>query len=160
MNLHPYDGKERRFTHKDIKQGKGLSIINDLLGFEPQGNGLLYDLSFYSGGIGVIDKLAITFPASYCKFEVLKNKLEILSPEDAGNDEFWSEDFIWLVEDEALKQDIRVKSINFINENKLPFQATCTANSDIFFVKWSDVNDWTVIWIDSGVFNYAAFSQG
>jgi hypothetical protein len=66
MNLHPYDNIERRYRHTDIPNAEGLAVAARLLQLpEPlSGDEVFYDLSFFSGGIGVLDRLAISLPAS------------------------------------------------------------------------------------------------
>jgi hypothetical protein len=64
MSLPPYDNKEYRCRHSDADRREGLAKVAELLGLagvSDQG-GLFYDLSFYSGGIGVFDRLAVTMP--------------------------------------------------------------------------------------------------
>jgi hypothetical protein len=65
MNLHPYDGVERRYRHTDAERDTGLAIVARLLRLPHISSSQVvgYDLSFYSGGIGVLDKLAITLQA-------------------------------------------------------------------------------------------------
>jgi hypothetical protein len=66
MNVHPYDNRERRYRHTDFFKTKGVAAIVQLLHLNnsPPIKGLLYDLSFYSGGIGVYNNLAITMPTN------------------------------------------------------------------------------------------------
>ena len=64
MNLHPYDNVERRYRHTDGTRGEGRDVVAQVLGLpKPPAGELLFDLSFFSGRIGVLDRLAIAFPA-------------------------------------------------------------------------------------------------
>ena len=66
MDIPPYDNKEYRFRDEDSSTQAGRQRVAALLGLPnaPSPEGLRFDLSFFSGGIGVYDKHAIAMNAS------------------------------------------------------------------------------------------------
>jgi hypothetical protein len=160
MDLHPYDGKERRYRNSDVDRAGGLKIVAKLLRLAspPAPNSLRYDLSFYSGGIGVLDVLGITYACSLAEFERVAVGLNAQDVAAAVADPAWAEDLLWLIDADGLSPaDAATK---FVLEEKFDFQAVCTPSSPIRFVVGSGVNDWTVLWFESLHLNYRGYSQG
>jgi hypothetical protein len=158
--MREYDGIEKRYRKSDFDLEKNLNIIEKLLGFRPTVEQLDFDLSFYSGGIGIYDKLAISCTASLVQKKQNKEKLNLFSPESAITMREWVEDFVWLVESDDTYSDILVGSAKFINENKSDFQDVCLPSDEMFFSYESNVNDWAVVWGNISRFNYAYLNQG
>lgn len=162
MDLHPYDNTERRYRHTDQDQSDGLKAVALLLHLQkpPAKEALLYDLSFYSGGIGVLDTLAITLPTDSDLWASICEALMVATPEEAAADAAWGEDFLWLVAGEEKQVAPREAAVRFINEERKGFQDECNGESCILFSQWSDVNDWTALWGNDEKLNYAGYSQG
>jgi len=160
--LHPYDGVDRRYRHTDADPAAGLAIIARVLGLHrtPSSEGLLYDLSLYSGGIGVLDRLAIVIPADPGLWVEGAAALNAREPEDAVNDVAWAEDFLWLIHGVEQPLPIREAAMKFVNTERRPFQEECTPRSRVLFQSNSDVNDWAVIWGTDAHLNYLGYSQG
>ena len=99
MPPHDYDNVERRYRHTDEAREAGLQAVALLLRLEtpPPPEGLCYDLSFFSGGIGVLDRLAISLPADEALWAHVAEVLRARTPEEAARDEAWAEDFVWLL---------------------------------------------------------------
>jgi hypothetical protein len=154
-----YDGIEKRYCKSDSDSSKILSIITPLLGFCPTEAGLDFDLSFYSGGIGVLDKLAISCKVTCEEWLLCQQKHDLLRPAEILQFSDWAEDFLWLIQAEV-GSDLDALSAAFINENKHSFQSFALPKHKLYFAKWSDVNDWTVVWGHEYHLNYAAYSQG
>jgi hypothetical protein len=93
MDLHPYDGVERRFRHTDAEREMGLAIVAQLLRLPriPSNHVLLYDLSFYSGGIGALDNLAITLQPDQATWASIAEALRAKTPEQASQDARWAD---------------------------------------------------------------------
>lgn len=55
IDLHPYDGIERRFRHKDAPGSDGPAVARQVLGLdhEPEHEGLLYSADPSTGAEGV-----------------------------------------------------------------------------------------------------------
>ena len=157
-DLHPYDGSEKQFRHSDPDRDAGLVVVAHLLRLPhpPSGDAVLYELSFYSGGIGILDRLAITLAADPTTWERVVEALRAKTPEDAANDPDWADDFLWLLGVEDALVSIREGAIAFINNERREFQSLC----HIFFVAGSNVNGWTVLWGDDTTFNYYGYDQG
>jgi hypothetical protein len=160
MDLHPYDGKERRFRDSDVNRADGLKLVAKLLGLEsaPALENVRYDLSFYSGGTGVCDVLGITYACSITDFERIAFGLNAKDMAAAVADPAWAEDLLWLIGADGLP--LTDAATRFVLEKKLGFQAPCTPSSPIRFVVGSDVNDWTVLWFESLHLNLRGYSQG
>jgi hypothetical protein len=159
--LHPYDNVERRFRHTDPAGDEGRAVVGWLLCLqEPPASELLYDLSFFSGGIGVLDHLAITLPFDSALWLSVVSSLHGRTPEEAAADESWAGNLIWLLTGEEEEVPIRPAAVRFINQQRREFQAECVPSSRILFVHDSDVNDWVALWGDDTRLNYLGYSQG
>lgn len=161
MNLHPYDGQERRFRHTDADLADGLTAVAHLLRLPeaPSPDGLFYDLSFYSGEIGVLDRLALTLPADPHLWKCVADALCGKTREQALQDPAWADDLLWMLldEDESLSPQ---NAVHFINARRQEFQPACDATSRLLFSDQSNVNDWTALWGDDSRLNYLGYSQG
>jgi hypothetical protein len=161
MDLHPYDNVERRFRHTDPALNEGRGVVGRVLRLpEPPAGELFYDLSFFSGGIGVLDHLAITLPADPALWSSVANSLRGRTPEEAGEDRSWAGDLTWLLTGEEEDVPIRPAAVRFINQHRREFQAECAPSSRILFGHESDVNDWVAVWGDDTRLNYLGYSQG
>ena len=158
--MREYDGVEVRYRRPDADLDKSLQVVENLLGFAPDPQQLDFDLSFWAGGAGVLDKLAISCNVSPEQWQTLKQKLDLYSPEEMVARDDCREDFIWLVADDGECSDILATSAQFINDNKAAFQETCLESHAIYFSYMSDVNGWTAVWEQGGRINYAYFCQG
>ena len=162
FNLPPYDGVDRYYNHTDADPATGRAIVARLLGLPepPSGEGLFYDLHIYSGGCGVLNRLAITIPGDPRIWIAARAALQAREPEDAAIDVGWAEDFIWLLNGEEQALPIRDAAARFINSERRSFQLECTSRSTVLFQTNSDVNDWAVIWGHETHVNYLGYSQG
>lgn len=158
--MRKYDGIEVRYRSPETDLAKSIQVIENLLGFAPEPQQLDFDLSFWAGGSGVYDKLVISCSATAEQWQILKQKLDLYSPEDALARDDWREDFIWLVADDEVCSDILAASAQFINDNKAPFQDACLDSHTLYFSDMSDVNGWTAVWGQGSRLNYTYFCQG
>jgi hypothetical protein len=161
VNLHSYDGIERRYRHTDAAQEKGRSVAAQILNLpEPITSDLLFDLSLYSGGTGVLDRLAISLPADPALWSQITESLQLRTLEDAAADEGRLENLLWLFTGKEDAIPLGLAAVQFINQERRHFQPSCTSSSRILIGDQSDVNDWVVVWGDEQWLNYLAFSQG
>ena len=162
MNFHPYDGKERRYRHTDSDQVDGLTAVKQVLRLAkpPSPNGLLYDLSFFSGGIGVLDHLAISLPADATLWATLSSEFKAATPEEAGTHPTWAEELFWLLSGGLETLPAREAAVRFINDHRRDFQTECVPSAQILFGWESDVNHWDVLWRDERSLNYIGYDQG
>ena len=158
--MRKYDNVDHRFRSSDAKSEKAVETISGILGFLPDTNTLEYDLNFFSGGIGVDDRLAFSCTVAPDTLEVAVTKLRLVSPEEALSDPGWAEDFAWLVKRQGDATSIRLFSADFINSRRRPFQSQCNENLAIFFARGSDVNTWPAVWISENKLNYLYADQG
>jgi hypothetical protein len=161
VDLHPYDNVERRFRHTDPAGDDGREVVARVLHLPETPSGdLFYDLSFFSGGIGVLDRLAIALPAGPALWSCVTSSLRARTPEEATTDQSWAGDLIWLLTDEQEEGPLRPAAIQFINRHRREFQTECDPSSRIFFRHESDVNGWEAVWGDDTQLNYLGYAQG
>jgi hypothetical protein len=157
--MREYDNIEYRYKTGDANCERALKFASSTLGFAPDTARLKFDLSFFSGGIGVLDKLAFSCFVGPEQWEPLIGRLNLVAPHAAMNDAGWREDFAWLVK-HTESGSVEESCCAFINAEKKGFQGTCTPGDGIFFFKGSDVNSWTAVWGSGGEVNYLYFDQG
>lgn len=163
FDLHPYDGRERRFRHSDSLPNKGRTIAAQLLGLEElpdRANAVLYDLLIYSGGIGVLDQLAISLSASPAIWESVAAHLSARRVQDVCADPEWGSEFVWLISSSEHVEDANRAAIDFVNSERRAFQSECGPSDRLLFGEASNVNDWSCLWGEVGHLNYLGFSQG
>jgi hypothetical protein len=162
MSLPPYDNKEYRYRHSDADRRQGLAKVAELLGLADVSDqpGVLYDLSFYSGGIGVYDQLAVTLPVTAALWRLILDARPARPPEELEKDAACSGDFLWLVRGAETSLDARKAAMNFINAGKREFQIECRPADRILFSPDSTVNYWFALWGTDALLNCLAFDQG
>ena len=160
--LHPYDGVERRFQHTDANPSNGLNIVTELLQLEaqPSAIGLYYDLSFYSGGIGVIDRTAISLPANEKVWSDALTAISGKTPEEMAADSESGEAFRHLVNDEEASFQVASAAVCFVNSERAAFQSMYSPGDRLFFGDESNVNYWVVVWGNAVRLNYLGYDQG
>jgi hypothetical protein len=161
VNLHPYDNVERRYRHTDGTRDEGRDVVAEVLGLpEPPAGDLFFDMSFYSGGVGIFDEVAITAPAIAALWSNIVKSLNCRTLEDASVDDTWREDVIGVL---ALKEEgfpMRHAAVRFINRKRREFQTECVLTSRILLKDLSDENEWVILWGDDARLNYLGYSQG
>jgi hypothetical protein len=158
--MRKYDGIKYSYKHSDHDSVKNYERVKNILGFLPPLNGLSFDLSFYSGGIGILDKLAISCKVNREQWDIVRKKLTLHSPETALLMDCWAEEFVWLIDAEGEEGNINQFASEFINSNKREFQEPCSPTSEIYFSYQSGVNNWTAVWCRGLTLNYLYFDQG
>lgn len=158
--IHPYDGIDHRHASSDADQDKAIRIIKNVLGFAPQANGLDYSLNFYSGGIGVDDRLAIRCKIDPSDWPLVIGKLNLKSPSETLSNAGWGEDFAWLVSNKEIPDDVNKDCCDFINTKKMAFQDNVALEHTFLFTDESNVNSWCVVWAVDDNINYLSFDQG
>ena len=159
-DIHPYDGIDYRYTSSDTDREKAIGIITNILGFVPDANGLEYSLNFYSGGIGVDDRLAIRCKLTPSDLPLVIDKLRLKYPAEALSNPDWGENFAWLVSNNETPSDVSKDCCDFVNTNKKVFQDTVSLEHNLLFTDESDVNFWCVVWLVDDNLNYLSFDQG
>jgi hypothetical protein len=164
MDLHPHDGRERRYRHTDTDPGEGIALVTKLLQLPapPRTEGLRYNLSFYSGGSGVVDKLAISLPLAPTVAERIVSNLEAKTPEEAVGDMEWKNEFLWLIADEDGYNSLplREETARFVSQSRMEFQPDCRPSDPHWFAQGSGVNSWTALWQCGGTLSFLAYDQG
>src|SRR5262245_39832002 len=162
INLHPYDGIDRRYMHTDPDTAQGRAVVAQILGLAapPAEPGLRYDLSIYSGGIGVLDKLAVSLPSLPELWSQVRATVSGRTPEDLAADHVAGVDFRWLIMRNDVHRDVREAATTFVNAERAAFQALCAIDDELLFSPDSTVNDWTAVWRHDNQMNFLGFSHG
>ncbi|MFV8754600.1 hypothetical protein ACNOYE_28970 [Nannocystaceae bacterium ST9] len=163
-DLHPYDGKQRRFVDDDddpLVRARGVALVVRVLGLtEPPRVGLRYDLSFYSGGIGVFDRLAVSMPVSASEIDAIAAGLGMLPPAELSDSED-RESLDWLVLDEDhAERSLDESVLAFLADQRRPFQSAPRPASRVWVTPGSGVNDWSMIYEVEGELAFLAYAQG
>jgi hypothetical protein len=164
MSIPPYDNTEYRYRHTDPDRGSGIARLAGLLGLPPafDGRGARYDLSFFSGGIGVFDRCAATLPADDALWKAVLAARPAKTPEDiaADPDPACAEGFLLLVRREDSARDVRTAAVAFINAERRDFQTECRGSDTVLFLPESDANSWFALWGTDTEMNIRSFDQG
>jgi len=144
MDLHPYDGKERRFRYDDATRDDGRMLVANFLRLPSAPRDAVFDMRFYSGGMGIVDHVAIAFAAERDEAARIAESLGFV-----GADEI---DVSLLDGDGDLAQ--------FIAEHRRGFQPDYADGDPIWFEDGSDDIHWSVLWHAHGMLAYAAYDQG
>jgi hypothetical protein len=164
--LHPYDGRERRFCDDDAEpeaRAGGRELVARLLCLPepPAGVGLRYELSFYSGGIGVLDRLHIAMPCSPAGVEEIVARAGMLAPPELRVDDERREALDWLVHDERHPPQSPEEALAaFVNDQRRAFQPQSREGMRTWFYPDSDVNCWSLVYEVDGVLAFIAYDQG
>lgn len=161
MELHPYDGIERRFRHTDPVPGYGPEALALVLRLShvPAGK-LLYDLSFYSGGVGIIDNLAASVSATPELWAEAIAGMRAQTLEEAASDPDWTPELRWLLTSAEDPVPLRPAAVEFIAEHQLGFQSICRPEDRILFEHGSNGNHWGILWGDDARLNFLGYDQG
>ena len=162
MTVPRYDNVEHHFRHTDSSSELGREQVASLLGLvdTPEPEGLQYELSFFSGGIGVLDKHAIAMTADVNIWSTVAAHLDAKSPMELAADDEWGNAFVWLVSHGEDFASVSDAAIAFINSEQAEFQERCNRDMKCLFEKHSNVNDWVALWGTERSLFYLAYSQG
>ncbi len=156
MDLHPYDGRERRFRDSDEDRRAGLEILAGLLEVASLPGDARYDLSFYSGGIGVLDHLAIAARGVEPPARLWLPERAIEDPQDRD----CIECLVGCDDEAEPPVPLRAAIAAFIEEHREPWQPACAATDEMWIDPTSGVNAWSIGWRKDGVLGYLGFDQG
>lgn len=158
--MRQYDGVDYKYTNNDPDKEKSLIIIANLIGFKPLSDPLRYSLSFYAGGTGVDDRLAIQCQVTEDDWPAVVKRLRLTHPHQAIGNSGWEEEFRWLIGEEGKDCALEEHCYRFINSEKHDFQDIASDEWEVFFSNESDVNSWCAVWRANDRMNYLSFDQG
>src|SRR5262245_19966963 len=160
VTVPPYDNKEYRYRHTDADRREGLARVAELLGITqlPTPTNVLYDLSFFSGGIGVLDQLAATVDADASLWARVRAGCG--TPKEIAAHPGLSDWFLWLLRGDKTEFEARDAAVLFINAHRRDFQGECRPSDTILFSQESDVKDWKALWGTPDRLHVMAYSQG
>lgn len=147
MDLHPYDGRERRYRDDDPgDRSVGLGIVERILHVAPP-PGARYDLAFYSGGLGVMDRLAISLPADAATASSIARGLGWVPASQA-------------LESEDVKGLIDGDLTDFVETHKAAFQPSPAPESTVWLDPGAGVNAWQLGYAQDGWLHVLGYDQG
>jgi hypothetical protein len=162
--MRPYDGRTLEFRHTDVDQVEGLLRVAACLALShmPKSAGLRYEISLYSGGMGILDLAAITLAPGIAAAHEVAVRLRLVTAEAAAEDHAWGEYFRWLLigDDDENPFSIRDASARFLDRERRPFQPACRLSDPQWFAADSGVNSWSAVWEHDGAVSFLAFDQG
>jgi hypothetical protein len=158
--MRSYDGVDYRYNSNDPDKEKAAGIVANLIGFRPVPEDLGYSLSFYAGGTGVDDRLAVRCQYQEADWPVVSQRLRLASLKEAADDLEWVEELSWLIGAEDSTALLDEQCFRFINAQKHDFQDEASNQWEVFFTNESDVNSWCVVWRTGHHLNYRSFDQG
>jgi hypothetical protein len=151
VDLHPYDGKERRFRYDDATCENGRAIVAKIMQLPVAPRGALFDMTFYSGGVGIFDRVAIAFAATHDDAVQIACALAFVAA-DAGDGALG-----WFVGDEL---PVAAELARFIAERRHGFQPDYADGDPLWFEAGSDIDHWAVAWHSGGMLAYLGYDQG
>lgn len=150
--LHPYDDVERRFCDGDehpSRRARGRELVARLLGVaEVSAAGLRYDLSFYSGGIGVIDRLHVALPCGAVEVDAIVARGGFVTSEVAVASA--PDDFEWLDPEGGEPRTTRELIVGLVDDERADFQPRLDGRGRAWFAPESNVNTWTLLYEQDG----------
>jgi hypothetical protein len=153
-DLHPYDNRERRFRFDDDTRAEGLVWVAKLLRLPRAPSAARFDLRFFSGGIGIIDRLAIVIPATRDEAARIAAVNGLAAPDEADND------VVHLVQDEDEPRPFDTALAEFITRERAAFQPDFVAGAALWIEPSSGVNNWNLMWHAAGELAYLGYDQG
>lgn len=155
-----YDGVERVYDSEDPSRPCPPGLLPRILGFDPDRDGLRYAMSFYAGGTGVTDHVAIRCRCSEAQRDALTRRLSLRDLDAIRSDARWVVDFAWLVGLETGTDFARGDCESFIDSHRSAFQDPAAGSAAVRFAFDSDVNSWWAVWHGPDRTNILGFDQG
>jgi hypothetical protein len=165
-DLHPYDGRDRRFAHDDADPGqraRGRALVATLLSLAapPAEAGLRYALSFFSGGIGVLDRMHVAMPCAADLAEAIATGAGMWTLEQLLADDELRPEIEQLVHDEEHpERSPQDQLVAFIEDERVPFQPPSHAGMRAWLLPHSGVNAWSLVYAVDGELAFIGFDQG
>lgn len=165
-DLHPYDGRDRVFAHDDADPGqraRGRALVARLLGLAapPAEAGLRYALSFFSGGIGVLDRMHVAMPCAADHAEAIATAAGMWTLERLWADDELRPEIEWLVHDEEHpERSPQERLAAFIEDERSPFQPPPHAGMRAWLLPHSGVNAWSLLYAVDGELAFIGYDQG
>jgi len=144
MNLHPYDDKECVFRYDDASRDDGLAHVARILKLPAAPRGALFDLRFFSGGIGIFDNLAIALAADEAEVARIVAACGFVAADESELDGMLGENAL----------------VEFIAHGRHGFHPDYADGDPIWIEPGSDVNHWSVMWFSGGMLAYLGYDQG
>jgi hypothetical protein len=153
-DLHPYDGRERRFRFDNETRERGRAIVARVLKLPVVPHGARFELSFYSGGIGIFDNVAIAIPATRDEAVRIAAVNGFAGPDETDHD------LVHLVQDEDAPLPFDTALAEFIARKRAAFQPDFVAGAAVWIEPGSGINSWNVMWHADGELAYLGYDQG
>jgi hypothetical protein len=170
--LHDYQGIRHRFKDDDLdprllEQGQAIIIeilkLPSLMDVSP----IKYDLSFYSGGMGIIDNLFIKLSCNSTKVSEIISSLKLADVANDNLDLDLRDYLIWRAIDEESEESVDIctlirnnKISQLVNDEKADFQDIASSEHFICFSESTGPNYGTIIYYLNGSLNYISYDYG
>jgi hypothetical protein len=144
--MRPYDNREYRYRFDDDTRAEGLVRVAKLLRLPIAPRAARFDLRLFSGGIGIVDQLAIAIPATRDEAVRIAATCGFVAP-DPTDDE-------WL----NLLADDEVPV--FVAHHRSAFQPDFAAGDALWVEPDSGVNHWNMMWHAGDELAFLGYDQG
>src|SRR5262249_38926455 len=144
------------FRHDDADPSQlvcGRALVARLVGLQARAlplDGLRYDLRYYSGGIGVLDRLHIALPCAPLCVDAVVAGLGLLTIEAIMADDAQREEIAWLVSGDDEPSSLAAAAVSFIDEQRAEIQPKPNEQARIWFAPESGVNTWSLVYEQDG----------
>jgi hypothetical protein len=170
--LHDYNDIKHRFKDDDldprlVERGQAIIIeilkLPNLIDVSP----IRYDLSFYSGGMGIIDNLFISLSCNSTKASEIISSLKLVDVANENLDLDLRDYLIWSTDEEESEDSVDIctliennKISQLVNEQKADFQDIASSDSFICFGETTGPNYGTIIYYLNDNLNYISYDYG
>jgi hypothetical protein len=170
--LHDYQGIRHRFKDDDLDPRlleRGQSIVVEILKLSNLIDVSLigYDLSFYSGGMGIIDNLFMKLSCNSTKASEIISSLKLVDVANDNLDLDLRDYLISIAIDEESEESVDIctlikhnKISQLVNEEKADFQDIASSEHFICFSESTNPNYGTIIYYLNGSLNYISYDYG
>jgi hypothetical protein len=170
--LHDYQGIRHRFKDDDLDPRlleRGQSIVVEILKLSNLIDVSLigYDLSFYSGGMGIIDNLFMKLSCNSTKASEIISSLKLVDVANDNLDLDLRDYLISIAIDEESEESVDIctlikynKISQLVNEEKADFQDIASSEHFICFSESTSPNYGTIIYYLNGSLNYISYDYG
>ena len=171
--LHDYQGIRYHFKDDDLdprllERGQAIIIetlkLPSLIDVSP----IEYDLSFYSGGMGIIDNVFMKLSCNSTKVSEIISSLKLVNVANDNLDLDLRDYLIWDTTDgEELEDSVDIctliennKISQLINEQKADFQDMACVDTSIYFDENTGSNNGKIVYYLNGNLNYIFYDYG
>jgi hypothetical protein len=170
--LHDYQGIRHRFKDDDFDPSlleRGQAIIREILKLPSlmDVSPIKYDLSFYSGGTGIIDNVFIKLSCNSTKASEIISSLKLVDVANENLDLESHDYLIWSTIEEESEESVDIctlirnnKISQLVNDEKADFQDIASIEHFICIGENTGPNYGTIAYYLNGSLNYISYDYG